>query len=567
MDVFLVSVLFLLAVTAIMVSISKHIGLGSILGLLIAGIIIGPNTPGPYLTSEVEAMRHFTEIGVVFLLFIIGLEIQPSKLWSMRKEVFVLGTLQVIISGVALGIYLGFHVEKFSVALLLGFTLALSSTAFVMQLLQEKGELVSEHGKSSFSILLLQDIAIVPLLAILPFLADNSTVEEGPSIYLKTANIALMFVLLFAFGRYILPRVLEKVSKERNKDAFLLFALLSVILSAYLMDHAGLSMALGAFLMGMMLSTSRYSFQIESSVEPFKGILMSLFFIAVGMSIDFKAIMSAPWLFAEHIVVILIIKAIILFLLALWFGASKSNALKIASLLNQSGEFGFVLLGAAKALSIIDDRLFVVGIGVISISMLLTPVLYSAGCKIANKFAQSSEINYLAINAEKITQKVLIAGYGSTGKVIAHVLRNSDVPFMVFDNNPSAVQAGLKEGMPVFFGDITDMKLLEIIKLDQAAMLIVSIDKSIKAIKIVKHIKESYPHIKILARAVDIKVMDKLLLAGASWVLAETLESSLRIGEEALNVLGIDSSDITVFLETLRKNDYDVIRKITQDKE
>lgn len=565
MDIFLVSVLFLLAVTAIMVTISKRIGLGSILGLLIAGIIVGPHTPGPYITSEVEAMRHFTEIGVVFLLFVIGLEMQPSKLWSMRKEVFGLGTLQVIISGVLLGLYISFHVEQFSVALLLGFTLALSSTAFVMQLLQEKGELTSEHGKSSFAILLLQDIAIVPLLAILPLLAVGME-EAGQSIYFKIANIALMFGLLFVFGRYILPKALEKVSKERNKDAFLLFALLSVVLSAYLMDHAGLSMALGAFLMGMMLSTSRYSFQIESSIEPFKGILMSLFFIAVGMSIDFKAIMSAPWLFAEHIVVILSIKAIILFGLALWFGSSKSNALKIASLLNQSGEFGFVLLGAAKAIAIIDDRLFVIGIGVISISMLLTPVLYSAGCKIANSFAQSIELNYLVPNAAKATQKVLIAGYGSTGKVIAHMLKKSDIPFMVFDNNASAVRAGLKEEIPVFFGDITDMKLLETIKLDQATMLIVSIDKSINAIKIVKHIKESYPHIKILARAVDIKVMDKLLLAGASWVLAETLESSIRIGEEALHALGVEANDVMVSLESLRKNDYDLIREITQDK-
>lgn len=565
MEMLLVSMLFLLAVTAIMVTISKHMGLGSILGLLIAGIIVGPHTPGPYITSEVESMRHFTEIGVVFLLFVIGLEMQPAKLWSMRKEVFGLGTLQVVISGICIGLYLSVYIEHLSIALLLGFTLALSSTAFVMQLLQEKGELSSEHGKSSFAILLLQDLAIVPLLALVPLLSKGSLEVSSTPLYEKVVNVVVMFGLLIAFGRYILPRTLEKVSKQRNKDAFLMFALLSVILSAYLMEHAGLSMALGAFLMGMMLSTSRYSFQLEASIEPFKGILMSLFFIAVGMSIDFNAIMREPVLFMTHIAVILVLKAVILFGLMLLFGATKSTALKVASLLNQSGEFGFVLFGTAKALKLIDDQFFVVGIGVISISMLLTPVLYNLGSSLSQRFSQSSELNYLTLNSSDIAHKVFIAGYGSTGRVIARMLKNSSISFTVFDNNTTAVRAGRMEGMPVFFGDITDMKLLETIKLDQASMLIVSIDKSLNAIKIVKHIKETYPHIKILARAVDIKAMDKLLFAGASWVLAETLESSIRIGEEALHIMGVLPDEVNVFVEALRKNDYDLIREITKD--
>lgn len=564
MDLILLSSLLLLAVTTIMVTLSKHMGLGSILGLLIAGIIVGPNTPGPYVTSEVESMRHFTEFGVVFLLFVIGLEMQPSKLWSMRKEVFGLGSLQVIISGLALGLYLSFFIEKLSVSMLLGFTLALSSTAFVMQLLQEKGELSSEHGKSSFAILLLQDLAVVPLLALLPWISDINDVSDNASAFEKLGTIGLMFVLLVAFGRYIIPKALDKIAKQRNKDAFLMLTLLSVVLSAYLMDHAGLSMALGAFLMGMFLSTSRYSFQIESSIEPFKGILMSLFFIAVGMSIDFKAIMAAPLVFAEHIVVILVLKALILFGLMLLFGASKSNAIKVAFLLNQSGEFGFVLFGAAKAMGLIDDGLFVVGIGVISISMLVTPVLYTFGCKIADKFSPNSSFSYFNSNESNDDQKVVVAGYGSTGRVIARMLKNSDIPFIVFDNNPACVAVGRADGMPVFFGDITDLKLLSTIKLEQASMMIVSIDHSLNAVKIVKHVKEYYAHIKILARAIDIKAMDKLTAAGASWVIAETLESSVRIGAEALSVVGVMPEEIASLLDALRKNEYELVREITK---
>lgn len=565
MDFFLLSSLVLLAVTSIMVTISKRIGLGSILGLLLAGIIVGPHTGGFTVTSEVETLRHFTEFGVVLLLFIIGLEMQPTKLWSMRKEVFGMGSLQVVVSGVVLGWYMTLFVKDIRVAMLLGFTLALSSTAFVMQILQEKGKLNTEHGKNAFAILLLQDLAVVPLLAILPLLSSHQPSVDETSWIETILNIVVMIILLVVFGRYIIPKALDKVAKQRNKDAFLLLTMLSVVLSAYLMDHAGLSMALGAFLMGMFLSTSRYSFQIESSLEPFKGMLMSLFFIAVGMSIDFNAIMNDPWVFSGHIGVILVLKALVIFVLVLAFGGTKSAAIKLAFLLNQSGEFGFVLFGAAKALGIIDDQLFVVGIGVISISMLFTPVLYSFGCSLANKLANVSPFSYLNADGVSIEHKVVIAGYGSTGKVIAQMLKSSKIPFMVFDVNTSEVAHGRKQGFPVFFGDITDMRLLNTIKLDQASMLIVSIDHSLNAIKVVKHIKENYPHIKVLARALDIKAMDKMLMAGASWVIAETLESSIRTGSEALSQMGVQPDEISVLLESLRKNEYELIREITKE--
>ncbi len=564
MDFFLLSMLVLLAVTAIMVTLSKHMGLGSILGLLIAGIIVGPHTAGPIITSDVETMRHFTEFGVVLLLFVIGLEMQPSKLWSMRKEVFGLGSLQVIVSGVVLGLYMSFFLENYKVALLIGFTLALSSTALVMQLLQEKGKLNTEHGKSAFAILLLQDLAVVPLLAVLPLISSHQ--ESSPTPWWESlATVVVMFALLVAFGRYIIPNALDKVAKQRNKDAFLMLTLLSVVLAAYLTNQAGLSMALGGFLMGMFLSTSKYSFQIESGLEPFKGILMSLFFIAVGMSIDFRAILDNPLLFSGHIVVILVLKAVVVFGLVLAFGGNKSGAIKLAFLLNQSGEFGFVLFGAAKGLNVIDDTLFVVGIGVISISMLLTPVLYNFGCTLANKIANLSQFSYFNIDNAVMDQKVVVAGYGSTGKVISKMLKSSGIPFMVFDINTQEVARGRKEGIPVFFGDITDMRLLSTIKIDQASMLIVSIDHSLNAIKIVRHIKETYPHIKILARALDIKAMDKLLLAGANWVIAETLESSIRTGEEALAQMGVPNDEVLALMELLRKNEYEAIREITKE--
>ncbi|NLK65878.1 MAG: portal protein [Campylobacteraceae bacterium] len=563
MDYFLFATLLLAAVASITITLSRSVGLGSILGLLIAGIIIGPYTPGPFLTSEVAKVRQFTEFGVVLLLFIIGLDMHPKKLWSMKKEVFGLGTLQVLVTGLVIGFYLTFFMERPAVAYLLGFTFSLSSTALVMQLLQEKGEVASTHGKASFAVLLLQDLAIVPLLAVVPLLSDDGHLPSHFPIYQQILITIGMLGFLYIFGRYLAPLAFEKAAKQNNRDAFLFLSILCVVLSAVITNEIGLSMALGAFITGVLLSSSKYSFQIQASIEPFRGLLMSIFFVAVGMSIDFKALMVDPEIFTLNIVIIAVLKIVILFCLALLFKIAVRPALKMSLLLSQSGEFGFVLLGAAKSANVVTDLEFTFGVGLISISMLITPLLYNFALKLSSKLSRSSPISFIKPSID--TTKVVIAGFADTGKIIASMLKKCGIEYIAFDTNPTIVKDAKKLGEPVFYGDISDEKMLQAIKIEQAQVVIIAISSSAKALRAITHIKSYYPNIVILAKSMDIKTMDKMILQGANLVVSESTESSLRIGSEALLLSGMEQSDVDTILELFRKNDYALLREMNRD--
>lgn len=557
-DVLLLLVIILF-VASVAVTMSKKIGLGPILGLLITGIVIGPYTPGTVILEEhVDQIRHISEFGIVLLLFIIGLEMNPKRLWSMRKEVFGLGSLQILLSGAAIGGYFYLFGQPINAAIIIGLTLALSSTAFVIQILQEQNSFSSEHGRIGFSILLMQDLAIVPLLAIIPLLADNIAVlpDDSP-MWLQSISVigALLGVILF--GRYIVPWVLNNIAKQGYKESFSLFIMFAVVLAAYVMEHFGLSMALGAFIMGMMLSSSKYGFQIHASVESAKSLLMSIFFISVGMSIDFATLAEAPFMFALDVTAVLTIKITLLFVLVLLFSNSKKVATKVAFLLCQGGEFGFVMLGVAKAFTVIDNTTFIIGVGIISVSMAFTPGLYAFGGNLVKRYAKPMEPLDPALAASEAVSgaKVVVAGYGDTGYVLAQMLQDCSIPFIVIDINPWVVKKGKKIGMPIYYGDITDPKLLNVIGIEQTQMVIISIDHSENAVKATMTLRTLYPMLRILARVLDVELTDKLLQAGANWVVIETLESSLRIGAEALKVLGIDEDQVALLVDSLRKDE------------
>lgn len=566
MDNILYSAAILLAVTSVCVMVSKSLGFGTILGLLISGVFIGPHTLGIYAIKDVETTREFTEFGIVLLLFVIGLEMQPKKLWSMRRDVFGLGTLQVLLTGFALSAYFYFFkiIDSTSVALLIGFTFALSSTAFVMQIIQEKGEIASIHGRSAFSILLFQDLAVIPLMAIVPILSSIKVVANKTSIWTEGILVLSSLVLLILFGRYLVPKLLEKTVKQRNKDAFFMSILLSVVFASYMMEHIGLSMALGAFLMGSLLSMTQFNYQIEASIEPYKWILMSLFFIAVGMSIDFATLLKSPFVTLGHILGIICIKIVILFLLALAFKIPRTEAIKLSFLLAQCGEFGFVLLGLAKTLGVINDQFFVIGLGVISITMLMTPFVNSLGEKLSKiKEPENSPINYVD-EADNYESKVILAGYGDNGQIIAGMLKNSGIPFIVFETHSEAIALGKKRGIPIFYGDITDSKLLSAVKIGQSKMVIFAIDYNVNTARAVDFLRKAYPDINILASAIDIKTMDRFIAAGANKVIAKTVESSIQIGAEALSILGVHDDSLRLYIDTLRKNDYATIWEMTK---
>jgi glutathione-regulated potassium-efflux system protein KefB len=417
-------------------------------------------------------------------------------------------------------------------------------------------------GKSSFSILLMQDLAVVPLLALVPILADTGNLTDGHAIWQQILIAISLILVLLGFGKYIIPKILDYLAINKNREAFFFSVILSVVFAAWAMEYAGLSMALGAFIMGMILSSSKYHYQIHANVEPYKGLLMTLFFVAVGMSIDLNAMMEDPIILIQHLFVIMGIKILILFLIMLFMGYTRSNAISVSFLLAQSGEFGFVLFGAAKALGVISDEMFVAAVTIISFSMLLTPLLVKISEKLSIKFDNTPiEIKSAYVPQEE-WNGVFIVGYGRVGRLIATMLDHAKVPFIAFDIDVNRVEVGQKEGRAVYYGELDDFEFLSNIGLSRANAVIVTVDNHHSASKIVSHIRSLSPSLKILARTKNMKTRDALLTHGASWAMPESSEGSLRLGEETLLNLGMIKEDVNELLSYFRKDDYETIRKL-----
>ncbi|MDH5445185.1 MAG: cation:proton antiporter [Gammaproteobacteria bacterium] len=560
LDSFITSALVILIATSIAIAVFKYLHLGSVLGLLVAGIIVGPYSPGPTVTQHVEDVRNFTELGVVLLLFLIGIEMKPSRLWSMRRDVFGLGSLQIILSGLAIGFYFLAYQPRWSVAFLIGMTFALSSTAFVLQLLQERGEIASKHGTTAFSVLLMQDMAIVPLLAIVPLMSLSAPLSGTGMRWGQVGIILGTIILLSVLGRYIMPAALNLFAKQRNKEGFLLVVFLVVIFAAWAMHLAGASMALGAFIMGVSLSSCRFRHQIQASIEPFKGIFMGLFFVAVGMSIDFRSLANELSLFVQHTVVIIGLKIIVLFILIMVFGYSRKIATRVSLLLAQGGEFGFVLFGSAKALNVIDDATFIFAIGIISVSMLLTPIMmHLANWLTRNMAEEDAGEGYHDSVHNTTSAKVIIGGYGRVGHAVAVLLQSSGVPFIAFDTDPKLVKQGQEDGFPVYYGDVGDIDLLNSAHAEHALMVILTIDHGPTAERAVSHIRNQYPSIPVIARARDLVAVSKLMEAGATHAYPEAVESSLRLGALALEILNIPQDNVDLLMRGVRSDGYKLI--------
>ncbi|MCP4488291.1 MAG: portal protein [Gammaproteobacteria bacterium] len=568
LESFIVSALLLLAVTSVAVALFRRLGLGSVLGLLIAGIVVGPHSPGPYITPHVEDVRHFTELGVVLLLFVIGLEIKPDRLWSLRRDLLGLGSLQILLSGSLLTAYVLLGTESWKTALFIGLSLSLSSTAFVMQLLHERGEFASRYGAGAFAVLLAQDLSVVPLLALIPLLSDTAAISSGIPLWEQLLILLAMFAALVVFGRLVVPHTLEWLARQGNREAFLLVILLAVLLAAWAMHQAGLSMALGAFLMGMLLSGSRYNMQIRAFIEPYKGLLMSMFFVAVGMSIDLGQLAQQPIDFFQHTIVLIGIKLAVLFLLAIAFGYSRSNAVRITCLLAQAGEFGFVLFGSALVLGVIDEPTFVMVVGVISLSMLLTPLLVKVGSKLAEGLdagTGSTQVSTTDIVVPE--QPVLIGGYGRVGHTIATLLETSGVPFVAFDIDPQRVAQGQEYGHHVLYGDIADADLLTAAHTGQSKLVVLTINHEPTALQAVSHLRNMFPQVPIIARAKDLEACTLLLEAGVTQAHPEALEASLRLGAEALQMVGATRDNTDLLLQGVRDKGYILLHEEAESDE
>ncbi len=551
---YLADILILLAAAIVAVPVFKRLGLGSVLGYLAAGAIVGPWGAG--FIHEIEEIRHIAEFGVIFLLFIIGMELKPARLWSMRRMVFGLGTAQVMVTGLAIaGIALWWFDQSLKTAIIIGFGLALSSTAFGLQILTERGELGTAHGRAAFSVLLLQDLAVVPLLTLVSLLAADTTLLEGIEFAILDAVIVITLVIVI--GRFLLSPVMRMVAISHTAEVFTAAAVFAVLGTAWVMEQAGLSLALGAFLAGLMMSESHYRHQVIADIKPFRGILLGLFFMGVGMSIDFGLLGKHTALIAMLLIGLLLLKSTILWVLCKIMGISTPDATRVSLLLSQSGEFGFVIFGLAAISGILPVDLFNILALLVALTMATTPLMANL-CNFLDYCLKRSETSH-DVSTDHLTSgqpHVIIAGFGRVGRRIARILEKANVPYLAIESNVDCVLDGRRDGFSVFYGDASRVDVLTAAGAGEAGVLVCTLDKAIPAVRLVDIMRQHYPNIAIHARGRDQHHCNQLLNAGATVAVSETLEASLQIATEVLDTMCIFDGDTHTLIESFRKEYY-----------
>jgi monovalent cation:proton antiporter-2 (CPA2) family protein len=550
---YLADILVLLAAAIITVPVFQRLGLGSVLGYLAAGAIVGPWGLG--FIDEIQEIRHIAEFGVVFLLFLIGIELKPARLWSMRRMVFGLGTAQVMVTGLVIaGLALLFE-QSLRTAVIIGFGLALSSTAFVLQILTERGELGAVHGQTAFSILLLQDLAVVPLLTLVSLLAADSTLVEGIEFAILDAVLVITLVILA--GRFLLSPALRLVATTRTAEGVTAAAVFAVLGTAWLMQQVGLSLALGAFLAGLMMAESHYRHQVVADIQPFRGILLGLFFMGVGMSIDFGLLGRQSALIAGLLLGLLLIKSTIIWVLCRLMGIGTPDATRVSLLLSQSGEFGFVIFGLATVSGILPAELFNILALLVALTMATTPLMANL-CEFLNRCLPRSVArhNVSTDHMEAGLPHVIIAGFGRVGRRVAKILQEADMPYLAIDSNPDRVLEGRRDGFPVFYGDASRVDVLKAAGAGEAGVLVCTLDRAMPAVRLVNIMRQHYPDIAIHARGRDRQHCEQLLKAGATVAISETLEASLQLGRAVLTAMGALEDDAAALITSFREDYY-----------
>jgi monovalent cation:proton antiporter-2 (CPA2) family protein len=550
---YLTDILILLAAAVIAVPVFQRLGLGSVLGYLTAGAVVGPWGLG--FIDQVEEIRYIAEFGVIFLLFIIGIELKPERLWAMRRMVFGLGTAQVMLTGLAIaGVALLFD-QPLRTAIIIGFGLALSSTAFGLQILNERGEMETGHGRAAFSVLLLQDLAVVPLLTLVSLLAADTTLLEGLEFAILEAALVITFVILV--GRFFLSPILRLVATSRTAEVFTAAAVFAVLGTAWLMEEVGLSLALGAFLAGLMMANSHYRHQVIADIQPFRGILLGLFFMGVGMSVDFGLLGRQAVLIVGLVLGLLLIKSAILWVLCRLMGIGSPDATRVSLLLSQSGEFGFVLFGLAALSGVLPEYLFHMLTLLVALTMVTTPLMANLGEYLNRRLTRTGDQHDVSTNHIDARQPhVIIAGFGRVGQRVARILQAGNVPYLAIDSNADRVLEGRREGFSVFYGDASQVDVLKAAGAGQAGALVCTLDQAIPAVRLVNILRQHHPGISIHARGRDWQHCEQLLKAGATIAISETLEASLQLGGAVLSTMGILEEDATALIESLRKEYY-----------
>lgn len=537
----------------IFVPLFQRIGLGAILAYLFAGLIIGPHILK--LIQDPETVLHFSELGVVLLLFTIGLELDPSKLWNLRKKIFGMGLLQVLLTGVLFTVILGMLGFSKELCLVVGFGLALSSTAFCIQILEEKKQLKIMHGQGTFSILMFQDLAVVPLLALVSFLSGESNASFRLLEIFKVVGIMVLFIVA---GRYAIRHALRLVANSKSYEVFIASSLWIVVGSAMLMESIGMSMGMGAFLAGVLLANSEYRHELESSLNPFKGLLLGLFFMAVGMSLHVPILLEKPHWIVLATLSFMTLKSAIIFGLARLFQYPIPSARNMAFTLPQGGEFAFVLFGAAMTQGILSNEIHSILTASVTLSMAATPFLFSWNQRHQKSFQEAHEDFEPVDDTEPV---VIIAGYGRFGQIVSRFLQTQKVHHTILEHSASQVETSRQYGFKIFYGDATRKDILESAGIGQAKILVNAIDDPNKSLQLVKVINQNFPHIQVMSRARNRQHAINLMELNVKIIHRETFLTSLEMAKEVMMAMGKTREEINKQLALFRRTDDNILQK------
>ncbi|MGE0849818.1 MAG: monovalent cation:proton antiporter-2 (CPA2) family protein [Hyphomicrobiaceae bacterium] len=550
-DVTLTQVALFLAAAVVAAPLAKLLRIGNVLGYLLVGVLIGPFGLGfVYSVYEVSSILHFAEFGVVLLLFLIGLELRPKRLWALRTSIFGVGGAQVVITALILAaIAAGFGLA-WQAALFAGLALSLSSTAFALQMLEEKGELAMRHGRLAFAVLLFQDLAAIPLIALTPMFAVAAG-SKAPMELISAVKAIAVILLVVMVGRYVLDGVIRIVARTRVKEAMTACALLTVVGVTLAMEKAGLSASLGAFIAGVLLADSDYRHEIQADIAPFEGLLLGLFFTAIGMSLNLGLIAERPNLIMAVVVGLLAVKAGVLYVLGRRAGLEAGPSRRLALAIAQGGEFAFVLFASGVEFGVLDQKLVDVLSVAVTLSMAATPLLLLLDEMLAPKAEIARAFDALPQN----DGHVVIAGFGRVGQIVGRILAAKQIPFTALDANPEHVDGMRKFGARTFYGDASRPEILDAAQTDKARAFVLAIDNVEASLRTAQMVKQRYPHVPIYARSRHRRHTHQLMDLGVKIIRRETFLSSLDLTRELLRGLGLSERDVRFAVDTFRDAD------------
>jgi monovalent cation:proton antiporter-2 (CPA2) family protein len=544
----LIQALVFLAATCLVVPALRKARLSAVMGFLLIGVAMGPHVLGslaraldwPWLGAfqleQHESTQLLADLGIIFLLFIIGLEVSFERLWALRRYVFGLGLLQVVVSAAAIGVVALAFGNSGPTAIIVGLAFALSSTALVLQLLRERRQIATSVGRASFSVLLMQDLMVVPILFLVAALSTGAAVFGPGQIGVALVTALISLALILGVGRLVLRPLFRWVAGANAREIFIAAALLAAIGMGAAAQAAGLSMALGALLGGLLLAETEFRHQIEADLEPFKDLLLGLFFVTIGMQIDLALLASQPFQILIGVIGLFALKAAIIAILARLFGLSWPRAIETAFLLGQAGEFAFVVIAAARAGGAMPDAAADYMLMVTALSIFITPIVVGIGARFARAIAPTQTPPAEAANE---TGHVVIAGFGRVGQTLADLLTAQEIPHVAVEGDSRAVNALRREGSPVYYGDASSRQVLAAVGAANAAAIVVTINDANGALRIVTEAKQAWPHIPVFARARDADHAHQLHAAGAAMASPDSLEAALQLGEAVLEDVGV----------------------------